>query len=124
MEDAIDTFDPFRKYIGGCLTYFDCLSYKGLRLKIIKGNIGIDPTKYVLIDDNIMNVLANRDNAILILPYNGDQKDTELNTLSDFLISKAEVEDIRSEITQIFSIDELIKFYSSDQRLELIGNWV
>ena len=122
MEDAIDTFDPFRKYISGCLTYYDCLSYKGLRLKIIKGNIGIDPANYVLIDDNIMNVLANKENAILILPYHGDKSDSELNALSNFLVSKVEASDIRNEISEIFSIEEVIRFYSSEKRIQVIEN--
>jgi hypothetical protein len=71
--------------------------------------IGIDNKSYILVDDCIINIIANPKNSILISPYMGNKLDTELLTLSQFLTVKSECMDIREEIPHIFDIEEILR---------------
>ena len=109
VEDCVDTFDPFRKYITGCLTMQDCCVFKGLVIKILKGIKDLDPASYILIDDNILNIIANKANSILISPYYSDRSDSELMVIADFLETRSQSVDIRKCITEIFNVKSITK---------------
>ena len=103
----MDQIDPLREYISWTLTKQDCYFYDGLLLKIIKGMVGVNNTSYLLIDDCVVNIIANPTNSILISPYLGSKLDTELLGLSQFLIAKSLCSDIKEEIPKIFDIEEI-----------------
>ena len=67
----------------------------------------LDKRKYLLVDDNIVNVMVNKGNSILISPYVGDPLDVELGKLMDFLSMAMESSDITKCIPMIFSFEEM-----------------
>ena len=94
--------DPKRKYIGRVLSYTDCINMGCLSLKPLSKVIGLCKAHYLLVDDNIANVLINRDNAILISPYKGDPSDTELLKLTHFLIDQQDKPDITTSVNTLY----------------------
>ena len=78
-----------------------------MSLKLLNGIFGIDKKSYVLIDDCAFQIVINAANSILISPYLGNSSDNELRKLCHFLESKANSDDIRCEISDIFSFEDL-----------------
>lgn len=72
---------------------------------------GISEKSYLLIDDNIVNVMANIRNSILISPYIGNPLDMELSKLMEFLTATSKDNDMRESIPLIFSFDEVINHF-------------
>ena len=105
----MDQLDPLREYISWSLAKQNCYFYYGILLKVISGMVGVACNSYVLVDDCIINILANPKNSILISPYMGDKPDTELQTLAEFLIAKSSCADMREEIPDIFNIEEILR---------------
>jgi tellurite resistance protein len=62
---------------------------------LVKGN-------YLLIDDNIANVLINKGHSILISPYTGNSEDSELLKLLNFLQEQKDLSDITANIEQLY----------------------
>jgi 5'(3')-deoxyribonucleotidase len=62
---------------------------------LVKGN-------YILVDDNIANVLINKGHSILISPYIGNSEDSELLKLLNFLQEQKESSDITKDIEQLY----------------------
>jgi hypothetical protein len=94
--------DPKRRYIRHVLSYTDCINIGFLSLKPIRRIMGLNKAHYLLVDDNIANVLINKDNAILISPYKGDPQDTELLKLTHFLLDQHDKSDIASGINKLY----------------------
>lgn len=65
------------------------------RLKKIKKQ-GFRLEKAIIVDDSPEKTKDNFGNAVYVIPFEGDQTDTELNTLSSFLQSIKDTENVRS----------------------------
>jgi hypothetical protein len=107
IQRIIEVIDPTHIWIRAALCKEDCISKNGLLLKVINGYDKIGSCNYVLVDDNIANVMANEGNSILICPYKDDSNDIELYKLMNFLLSLADTVDIRKEIRQLFDINHI-----------------
>ena len=81
--------------------------YRELVLKPLKRVVGLDEKCYVIIDDNIANILVNKGNGILISPYDGSSDDFELLKISNFLLGKNDKDDIRDGIDSLYEQNSL-----------------
>ncbi len=68
--------------------------------KLAKLNFKLE--EIIFVDDSLYNAKVNKENAIVIKPFYGDQNDQELKTLLDDLSTLHNVEDIRSTKTPFF----------------------
>jgi TFIIF-interacting CTD phosphatase-like protein len=107
IQRIIDVLDPAHYWIKAALCKEDCISKNGLLLKVINGYDKISSRNYILVDDNIANVMANEENSILICPYKDDNNDIELYKLMNFLLCIVNTDDIRKEIRQVFDIHHI-----------------
>ena len=94
--------DPKDKYINAILSFDDCVSYQGIVLKPLQRVKGLVKGNYLLVDDNIANVLINQGSSILISPFRGSPDDSELLKLLNFLQEQKESSSIASNIEQLY----------------------
>ena len=62
----------------------------------------------IIVDNCTVNYMLQLTNGIPCKNYDGSQKDLYLYSLTKYLQSFAEVEDVRDKITQDFKINEIV----------------
>ena len=103
----MDLIDPLREYVSCMLTKMDCINLNGVLVKILNGISEVDDRSYVLLDDFVINVIANPKNSILVPPFLGNKLDSTLLTIEQFLMAKLGSKDIRDEICEVFDINDI-----------------
>ena len=102
IGNVLKLVDPYGRYVSSVLCFEDCMCYKSMIVKPLKRVAGLVEGKYILIDDNIANVLINKGNSILISPYRGNSHDTELLKILNFLVSQCYCVDITKSIDSLY----------------------
>lgn len=103
--------DPEEKYFFKLLTRKHCIKagkYFIKDLRIFKNRKFED---IVAIDNTIISLHEQLENAIYIPAYKGEDNDTFLLTIKEFLIKISEVSDVRPYVTKFAGIRELYSLY-------------
>lgn len=83
-------------------------SPKGLLIKDLR-LLNRDLSKCIIIDDHAYSFGFQVDNGVLILPYKGEQTDTELLTLTEYLLTLIRMDDFRQYNRKYFRFDAFEK---------------
>jgi CTD small phosphatase-like protein 2 len=107
----VNHLDPERKYINTILTRENCMETKNgffiKDLRIIKNR---DLKDIVILDNLVHSFGFQINNGIPILEYLDDSHDYELKYMSDYLLTAAQIDDIREYNKEQLKLRDLLKF--------------
>ena len=102
LLDKLDKYHVIQKRLfrKNC-TYKDGLFIKDLR------QIGVDLKDVLLVDNNPVSYLFNKENGIPIKTWHSDKRDSELNKMISFLVFLSGVNDVREIINEVVDKDDI-----------------
>ena len=96
------------------------ISPKGLYIKDLR-MINRDLDKCIIVDDHAYSFGFQLDNGVLILPFTGEETDTEMLTLGEYLTYLMRFADFRSVNRKHFKYDAFEKENNMDHLMKLIS---
>ena len=119
-NSVIDFIDPDKTIFDVRLFRDQCyISPKGLYIKDLR-MINRDLDKVILVDDHVYSFGFQMENGVLMLPFTGEETDTELLTLGEYLAYLMRLPDFRTANRKHFRFDLFEKENNLENLMKLL----
>lgn len=103
-ELIMNCLDPIHQFYRHLKTREDCIFVDSNIIKNINRFVDRNPSKIIMIDNNIMSFFNTLRNGIYIPGFDGSKYDNYLKDLPDFLLSISNAKDVRENIYNKFHL--------------------
>ena len=110
-NDIVNCIDPFNKYFTKVLSRDNCIKYRQFYIKDLTIIQNRHLKDLVIVDDSILPSALNFNNFIPITPFTGGVDDNQFISLSSFLLSIHEEQDLRESLKKQFNLSKLFQLY-------------
>ena len=120
-NSVIDFIDPDKNIFDVRLFRDQCyISPKGLYIKDLR-MINRDLDKVIIVDDHAYSFGFQIDNGVPILPYKGEETDTELLTIGEYIVHLMRLADFRPANRKHFKYEHFEKENNMDNLIKVIA---
>ena len=106
-EAFTNSIDPENNYIKRIMYRDHCIHKGDKYIKDLRVLKDVPLSQVIIIDNLVVSFAAQLENGIYIPSYTGQSADTELKTIADFLVTIADVTDVRPFVKKFSGIPKL-----------------